>query len=57
MKIPLEGKSRLKILYAINQWIIFQDYLSNSFYVVKFYQNKKIRKNYFFLIKIKQIGF
>jgi hypothetical protein len=31
MKIPLEGKCRMTILYPIHQWIIFKDYLSNSF--------------------------
>jgi hypothetical protein len=51
IKTPLEGKSRLTILYATNQWIIYlvHSMLLNSI-------KMKRRKN-FFLIKIKRIGF
>jgi hypothetical protein len=31
MKIPSDEKSRMTILSPINQWILFKDYLSNSF--------------------------
>jgi hypothetical protein len=30
-KISLEEKSQITILSSINEWIIFKDYLSNSF--------------------------
>ena len=40
-KIPLVEKSRLTILNPINQWIIFKDYLSNSFMQMSMeFQNK-----------------
>lgn len=31
MKIPLEDSSRMCICHSINQWIVYRDYLSNSF--------------------------
>jgi hypothetical protein len=40
-KIPLVEKSRITILNPINQWIIFKDYLSNSFIQTSMdFQNK-----------------
>jgi hypothetical protein len=46
-KILLEEKSRMTILYPINQWIIFKDDLSNSFIQTSMDFQKKIEYNRF----------
>ncbi|CAF1046277.1 unnamed protein product [Adineta steineri] len=40
-EIPLDNKSRMIILNSINQWILFKDYLANSFIQINLNQNKE----------------
>ncbi len=43
--IHLQGKSRMTILNPMNQWIIFKDYLSNSFIQMSIDFQKKFEMN------------
>jgi hypothetical protein len=47
MKIPSEDKCRMTIFYPIHQWIIFKDYLSNSFIQISMnFKNKSQLNDY-----------
>lgn len=44
-KISFEEKSQITILSSINEWIIFKDYLSNSFIQMSIDFQKKFEMN------------
>ena len=50
-KIPLEDQSRMCVCHSINQWIVFKDFLSNSFIQFSIDFDQKSQNNSSFLLQ------